>query len=110
VDHEKGRIYIPIEDLSRFNVSEDDIAKKLYTANFRDLIAFEVSRTYELFKEGEKIIPLLQGRLRTEIGWVINDGKSVLEKITLNDFDVLIKNNRLTAVRHIFNLAKALVA
>lgn len=109
VDYEKGRIYIPLEDLTKFNVHEEDIAKKLYTVDFRGLLSFEVDRTSALFKEGENLIPLLKGRLKTEIQWVVNDGKSVLKKITLNDFDVLRKNNRLTAVDHIFNLAKALV-
>ena len=107
-DYEKGRVYIPHEDLSKFNVGEEDIAKKLYTVNFRDLLAFEVNRTSALFEEGEHLIPLLKGRLKTEIQWVVNSGKCVLKKITLNDFDVLRKNNRLTAVDHMFNLAKAL--
>lgn len=109
IDHEKGRIYIPREDLARFNVSEDDIANKRFIPKFRELMAFEVSRTSQLFNEGEKLVPLLKGRLKTEIQWVVNDGKNVLKKITLNDFDVLRKNNRLTAVDHIFSLVKALL-
>ncbi|HET7153091.1 MAG TPA: squalene synthase HpnC [Candidatus Kapabacteria bacterium] len=110
VDHEKGRIYLPVEDLTRFNVPEEDIAGKRFTPAFRDLLAFEVDRTSRLFQEGEKLIPMLKGRLKTEIQWVVNDGKSVLKKITSNDFDVLRKSNRLTAADHIFNLAKALLA
>src|ERR1700733_3889179 len=42
VDYEKGRIYLPLEDLRRFAVREEDIAAKHNTAAFCELMRFEV--------------------------------------------------------------------
>src|SRR5712691_9150506 len=41
-DYDKGRIYLPLEDLKRFQVSEDDIEAQSNTAQFREMMRFEV--------------------------------------------------------------------
>ena len=42
VDYSNGRIYLPLEDLRRFGVTEDDIAAQRNTAAFCDMMRFEV--------------------------------------------------------------------
>src|SRR5689334_25054362 len=44
VDWEKGRVYLPLESLRRFDVSEDDIAQRRFTPKFRELMKVEVQR------------------------------------------------------------------
>ncbi len=48
-DAERGRIYLPLEDLARFNVSEDEILGGVYSANFVALMDFEAKRARELY-------------------------------------------------------------
>ena len=48
-DHAMGRIYIPQEDMERFGYSERELARGEVTDAFRELMAFEVQRTRELF-------------------------------------------------------------
>jgi phytoene synthase len=48
-DAKKGRIYLPLEDMQRFGVTEDDILHSRYTPNFVNLMSFECSRAAEYF-------------------------------------------------------------
>jgi 15-cis-phytoene synthase len=48
-DAKKGRIYLPLEDLKRFHVTEDDIFHGNYTQNFVNLMRFECQRATEYF-------------------------------------------------------------
>src|SRR5271168_3755179 len=47
VDYAKDRIYLPLEDLRRFNVSESDIARNQNTAAFCAMLKFEVERAQD---------------------------------------------------------------
>ncbi len=51
-DYGKGRIYIPLEDLRVFNVSEEDIAHNQNTPAFRAMMKFEVERARDWFRQG----------------------------------------------------------
>jgi phytoene synthase len=48
-DAKKGRIYLPLEDLQRFGVTEGDIFQNRYTQNFVNLMRFECNRASEYF-------------------------------------------------------------
>lgn len=48
-DAKRGRIYLPLEDMQRFGVSEDDILSSRYTTNFVALMRFECNRAREYF-------------------------------------------------------------
>src|SRR6516164_8543260 len=47
VDYTKGRIYLPLEDLRRYGVSEEQIAQRRATPQFIELMKFEVQRASE---------------------------------------------------------------
>ena len=44
-DYQMGRIYIPLEDMERFDYTEDELAQGLATESFRALMKFEVDRS-----------------------------------------------------------------
>jgi phytoene synthase len=56
-DAERGRIYLPLEDLARFGVSESDILKSSYTSEFRALMEFEAERARQYYREAEAALP-----------------------------------------------------
>jgi phytoene synthase len=56
-DAERGRIYIPLEDLARFGVSENDILNGAYTAEFRALMEFQADRARQYYREAEQALP-----------------------------------------------------
>jgi phytoene synthase len=48
-DAEKGRIYLPKEDLEKFNYHESDIFNNTYNENFHKMMKYQVERAREYF-------------------------------------------------------------
>lgn len=95
VDAENDRIYLPQEDLKKFNFSDEEIKLSIYNQKFIDLMKFEVSRAeYFYQKANENFHPddhkvLAMGRAMQEIYY------KILKKIEKNNYDVFNKNNNL---------------
>jgi squalene synthase HpnC len=89
-DHdERGRVYIPDEDLDRFSGSRDALARRAATPGFRDCLAFEVARTRGLFARGLGLADLVDGRLRREVRLFAGGGLAILDRIEAGNYDVL---------------------
>lgn len=52
-DWDRGRIYLPLEDLERFGVTEWDFHSRHVGPNLRRLLAFEIARTRALYRRAE---------------------------------------------------------
>jgi phytoene synthase len=48
-DAEKGRIYLPKEDMDKFNYNETDIFNNTYNENFQRMMEYQVERANEYF-------------------------------------------------------------
>src|SRR3954470_23178294 len=66
-DWEKGRVYLPLEDLRIFGVSEEDIAQRRTTPEFISMMKFEVVRAREWFERGLPLIKEVSNDLATDI-------------------------------------------
>ena len=88
-DFDQGRIYLPLEDLARFGYTEEELARGLCTDAFRRLLAFEVARAEELFREGAALVPTLSGPARLDVALFTRGGRAVLDAIRQRDYDVL---------------------
>ncbi len=63
-DHDNGgRIYLPLEDLARFNYTEQDLASRVYDERFRALMAFEAERADGFFREAAAAMPAAERRV-----------------------------------------------
>ena len=56
-DGARGRIYLPQEDLARFDVSEEEILHSVYSPNFVRLMEFEAARAQEFYREAGAALP-----------------------------------------------------
>lgn len=88
-DLEIGRIYIPLEDMKRFGISEHQISLGEADDNFRALMRFEVNRTRQLFIEGYSLAQLLHPPVRSDFALFTRGGLSILQQIERQDFNVL---------------------
>lgn len=88
IDWDKQRIYIPLEDLARFGVSEADIAQGIAGAEWRALMAFEVERARALMLSGAPLAKRLPGRIGWELRLVVQGGLRILERIERAGYDV----------------------
>ena len=53
VDAKSNRIYIPEEDLVKFNYLENELLKNTYNENFKELMKFQVKRAREFYKSAD---------------------------------------------------------
>lgn len=109
IDWEKGRIYYPKEDLIRFEISENTFEEKENSINFKQLVRFQIERTYDFFKKSEELINSLNGRLKIEILWTIYGGKKILQKIEKTDYSVLTKRVKLNKTDFVYLLLKSVI-
>ena len=88
-DLDRGRIYIPREDMKRFGVEEEAIVAKRFTPAFAGLMRFEVDRARELFDQGEALLPLVRRRVRTDIALYGRGGRAILRSIERIGYNTL---------------------
>ena len=96
VDWDKGRIYIPQEDLARFGVAEEAIAAQRTDDRWRALMQFECARSRELLGRGAPLAESLPGRFGLEIRATMAGGRRILDKIGAAQGDVFRKRPVLT--------------
>jgi squalene synthase HpnC len=98
-DLDKGRIYIPLEEMERFGYREGDLLEGRFDGRFRELMAFQVGRTRELFRKGLELIREVRGRLRLDLRLFSLGGLAVLDAIEAIDYDVLQRRPKLSRTR-----------
>lgn len=88
VDWRKQRIYLPLEDLARFGVTESMLANQDCGPAWQTLMAFEVQRARALMLQGADLALHLRGRIGWELRLVVQGGLAILEKIEAVQYDV----------------------
>jgi squalene synthase HpnC len=88
VDWRKDRVYLPQDELRRFKVSEDQIARAETGLNWKEFMAFQVARAGALLQSGAPLGRALKGRIGLEMRMIIAGGARILEKIERVDGDV----------------------
>ncbi|MBU0561397.1 MAG: squalene synthase HpnC, partial [Bacteroidetes bacterium] len=91
IDLKKNRIYIPLDELKKYQIEENSLAKSEINPNFVQLMKFQVERNRQIYREGEEIIKYLSGRLKYQIKWTILGGMAILSKIEDIKYNVIKK-------------------
>lgn len=91
---ERGRIYIPQEDMKTFGVAESDIAAGMVTDGFGRLMAFEIDRARALYNQAERAIFLLPPRSRFGVRVASRLYGAILDEIEKNGYDVFRQRAR----------------
>jgi squalene synthase HpnC len=97
IDWDKGRVYLPQQDLARFAVDESQIARQLVDDRWRALMAFEVARARALLRSGAPLATALGGRIGLELRLVVQGGLRILERIDAAGGDVFRHRPALSA-------------
>ena len=106
-DFAKGRIYLPLEDLRRFGVSEEVIRDGENTAAFRAMTRFEVERAREWFAQGMPLIAKVERALATDIELFSRGGQEILRAIERQDYAVLGRRPAISKTRKLALVARA---
>jgi len=107
VDYAKGRIYLPLEDLANFGVSEEDISARRATSQFRAMMKFEVYRARDWFQRGLPLAKIVDRRLALDIELFSRGGLAILDAIERQDHDVLHRRPAISKSRKLALVARA---
>jgi len=80
-DADRGRIYLPLEDLRDFGYSEEELLAGETTSAFRGLMAYQVERARMSYVEGARLLPYLPRRARACVGVMAGVYRRILEEI-----------------------------
>lgn len=105
-DLERGRIYIPQEDIKKYGLNQESFSKLESDERIKDLINFEISRTEDLYKEAEKGIEFLDrgGRRAVRMSLVLY--REILLIIKKDPYVVLRGRVRVPKYRKIILIIK----
>ena len=107
VDYAKGRIYLPLEDLRRFNVHEDDIARDNNTPAFCTMMKFEVQRAHDWFRQGVPLIGRVDQELAIDLDLFSRGGQEILHAIEMQGYAVLGNRPSISKPRKFALVARA---
>jgi squalene synthase HpnC len=110
VDYAKGRIYLPLEDLRRFGVSEEDIAGNRNTPAFCNMMKFEVERARDWFKQGLPLVGKVDHELAIDLELFSRGGQEILNAIERQGFAVLGRRPAISRPRKLALVARAAFA
>jgi squalene synthase HpnC len=108
IDWQKDRIYLPQQELKRFDVTEAMIANAEVNAAWRALMQEQVTVCRALLHFGQPLGRRLPGRIGLELRLIVQGGLRILEKIEHVDFDVFRRRPTLGAYDWTLMLARAL--
>ena len=91
-DRGRGRIYLPQEDLKRFNYSEADLMAGVVNSQWKELMSFQLQRAREWFAKSEAGVRWLSGDARWPVWTSLRLYRGILNAIERLDYDVF--NNR----------------
>lgn len=87
-DAEKGRIYLPKEDLDKFNYNESDILNSTYNENFQKMMQYQVERAQEYFNAATACLNLEDKKAMFAARAMQHIYYRMLKKIVNADYDV----------------------
>jgi len=107
-DWERGRVYLPAEDLRHFGVTEQDIATRRVTPSVGNLVRFEVARARALFERARPLVDVVGSDLAVELALTWHGGMRILDKIEHTGKRLFAERPRLNPVDKALVLTRAL--
>jgi len=108
IDRAKDRIYMPMDDLARFRVTQAQLDSATVDASFRALMTFEVNRARAMMQAAAPLALRLPGRIGWELRLVVQGGLRILEAIEHAGYDVFRRRPQLNMRDWVLILWRAL--
>lgn len=100
-DAERGRIYLPKEDLEKFNYKESDIFNNTYNENFQSMMKFQVERARQYFNTATNSLNREDKKTMFAARAMQHIYYRMLNKIVDADYDVYNKKIRISKVKKV---------
>ena len=91
IDYQKDRIYLPIDEMARYGVTEAQIANRNADDKWRELMLFQIERTHSMLLAGAALGRALPGRIGLELRMIVMGGTRILEKMRQSGGDIFCR-------------------
>lgn len=107
-DADRGRIYLPAEDLVRFGYDADSLRCRILDERFRALMRFQVARARQYYDDAAPLARHLEPAGRAVFLVMMKTYRGILDAIERRDYDVFTTRIRLSAWHKLGLVAMAL--
>ncbi|HBE23503.1 MAG TPA: squalene synthase HpnD [Verrucomicrobiales bacterium] len=104
-----GRIYLPLDDLAKFSLTEADLLNRCYDARFTALMQFEYERCHQLYETARTSLPASDRKALVCAEVMREIYHTVLTQMKADQFRVFDKRYSLSTFRKMAILAKHMV-
>ncbi|MBL8369905.1 MAG: presqualene diphosphate synthase HpnD [Burkholderiaceae bacterium] len=101
-DAGRGRIYLPIDELQRFDVKAHEVLKRQYSDRFEALMQFQATRAHALYDEALALLPAADRRSQKPGLMMASIYRTLLREIEHERFQVLHQRVALTPLRKLW--------
>jgi phytoene synthase len=101
-DARKGRIYLPVDELQKFNVTAADILNARHSENFEKLMRFQAERAQATYDEAFAMLPVADRRAQRPGLMMAAIYRALLNEIERDRFHVLEQKISLTPIRKLW--------
>jgi phytoene synthase len=108
-DIQRGRIYLPLDELAAFNYSEQDLINRTVNKQWRELMKFQIDRARRYYREAESGIKVLSPDARWPVWAALMLYQQILDSIERNDYDVFNHRAYVTTSRKLWGVPKSLL-
>ncbi len=108
VDLEKNRIYLPLELFVRHGYTEEELLAHTFNSQFRAVMHEAVSVADDLFRQGLPLIGKVDRRLALDLELFSRGGMKILQKIKLQDYNVLNRRPHISKAERVRMLLQCL--
>ncbi len=98
-DAQRGRIYLPVNELQQFDVKSHELGKKAYSDRFTALMKFQAARAHSLYDEAMALLPAADRRAQKPGLMMASIYRTLLREIESDNFQVLHQRTSLTPLR-----------
>jgi phytoene synthase len=87
-DVQRGRIYLPLEDLALFDYTEEDLLKGVNDERWQGLMKFQIQRARKYYEDAERGIRALNRDSRWPVWTALMLYQGILDVIEANNYNV----------------------
>jgi len=101
-DARRGRVYLPVDELKRFDVSVADILNARYSDNFRRLMEFQIERAEHYYEQAMSALPAADRKAQRPGLVMAAIYRTLLDEIKRDGCQVLTQRTSLTPIRKLW--------
>ncbi|MDJ1181757.1 15-cis-phytoene synthase CrtB [Roseofilum casamattae] len=106
-DIQRGRIYLPLEELALFDYTEADLLNGVIDKRWKEFMRFQIQRARKFFKQAERGVQYLISDARWPVWSALMLYQQILGAIERNDYDVFTKRAYVSLPRKLVSLPVA---